>query len=658
MMSTSKMLSTASRLTCLLLLALIALTRSAQAQTAFSYSGKLASTANGNYDFRLTLYSAATAGSVVGSPVTISAVPVTSGNFTLDIDFGATSFANAPLWMQVAYRPSGTTNFTNLSGRVLETSRFSLLSLLSANTLAIGGYPVSSAAPASGQALVWNGSTWGPATVSGGNTYQAGAGLSLNGNVFSIANGGVIGSMLAAGSVTSAAIASGAVTSAAIASGAVTASAIASGAVTSVAIASGAVTSAALANGSVTSSALAAGAVTTPAVTNASITAAKLSGTGASAGQTLSYNGSAVVWSTPSNGGLTLPYSGSASSSNAAFSVSNTGSGDGVDASSVSGSGVSGSAPGGYGVYGITSTGLGVYGVSSSTGVGVYGSSTSGDGGDFISFGSGNGVYGSSTNGNGVYGASNNSVGGYFISGGSSGGTGVHGISTNGSQSCIGGYFEGWGNGWGVYSTSDNSIGVYGYSTSGTGVWGQSGNSNSDAGYFYGNVGVTGTLTAAAKNFKIDHPLDPANKYLLHSCIESDQMANLYSGNVTTDSNGDAVVDLPDWFEALNKDFRYQLTVIGQFAQAVISQEIHNHQFAIKTDKPHVKVSWQVTGIRQDAYARAHPLEVEQDKPRDKRGKFLHPREYGQSEEMGEDYETIQRHTPRPHPAPVPAPGR
>ena len=84
-----------------------------------------------------------------------------------------------------------------------------------------------------------------------------------------------------------------------------------------------------------------------------------------------------------------------------------------------------------------------------------------------------------------------------------------------------------------------------------------------------GNLNVMGT-----KNFKIDHPLDPENKYLYHAAIESSEVLNLYSGNVTTNSNGDALVQLPDWFEALNKDFRYQLTVIGSFAQAIVADKI------------------------------------------------------------------------------------
>jgi hypothetical protein len=112
-------------------------------------------------------------------------------------------------------------------------------------------------------------------------------------------------------------------------------------------------------------------------------------------------------------------------------------------------------------------------------------------------------------------------------------------------------------------------------------------------------------------------------------------MINIYTGNVTTDAQGDAQVRLPDWFEAVNTDFRYQLTVIGQFAQAIVSSRVSNHQFGIKTDKPNVDVSWQIAGVRQDAFAKAHPLVVEEEKNARERGFYLHPELYGAAAERG-----------------------
>jgi trimeric autotransporter adhesin len=153
------------------------------------------------------------------------------------------------------------------------------------------------------------------------------------------------------------------------------------------------------------------------------------------------------------------------------------------------------------------------------------------------------------------------------------------------------------------------------------------------AGDFTGDINVNGTVFNDSVLTRVDHPLDPANKYLIHSSVESSEMKNIYDGNVTTDTSGRAVVELPDWFEAMNRDFRYQLTTIGQPAQAWISSKITNHAFTINTDKPNVEISWQVTGIRRDAYANAHRIPVEVVKPDRERGHYVHPELYGAPEE-------------------------
>jgi hypothetical protein len=149
-----------------------------------------------------------------------------------------------------------------------------------------------------------------------------------------------------------------------------------------------------------------------------------------------------------------------------------------------------------------------------------------------------------------------------------------------------------------------------------------------------GDVTIRGNLIKGGGSFKIDHPLDPANKYLSHSFVESPDMMNVYNGNVRTDRRGLAVVTLPDYFEALNRDFRYQLTVIGQFAQAVVAREISHNRFTIRTNRPGVKVSWQVTGIRHDAFADAHRIPNEEEKPQQERGHYLHPELFGASPEQ------------------------
>ncbi len=181
------------------------------------------------------------------------------------------------------------------------------------------------------------------------------------------------------------------------------------------------------------------------------------------------------------------------------------------------------------------------------------------------------------------------------------------------------------GNNWAaVYAhNTGSSPGLYAFSTGGP------------AAYLEGNVTVTGTLTKGGGSFKIDHPLDPANKYLSHSFVESPDMMNVYNGNVVLDASGEATVQLPDWFGALNRDYRYQLTCIGGFAPVYIADKVKDNRFRIAGGTPGLEVSWQVTGIRQDAYANAHRICVEADKPPDERGKYLHPAEFGQPASMG-----------------------
>ena len=154
----------------------------------------------------------------------------------------------------------------------------------------------------------------------------------------------------------------------------------------------------------------------------------------------------------------------------------------------------------------------------------------------------------------------------------------------------------------------------------------------------FGNVNVTGTLSKGGGSFKIDHPLDPGNKYLSHSFVESPDMMNIYNGNITTDGNGLAVVELPDYFDSLNRDFRYQLTVVGQFAQAIVAEEVKDNRFKIQTSVPGVKVSWQVTGIRQDAWANQNRIRVEEAKSERERGHYLYPEAFGKAEERGVEW--------------------
>lgn len=169
------------------------------------------------------------------------------------------------------------------------------------------------------------------------------------------------------------------------------------------------------------------------------------------------------------------------------------------------------------------------------------------------------------------------------------------------------------------------------YSPDGYAVYGRSYAEGGKAAWFSGDVTTVGSLTKSAGSFKIDHPLDPENKYLSHSFVESPDMMNIYNGNIVLDQNGESWVQMPDWFEALNIEFRYQLTPIGAPGPNLhIAEEMLNNRFKIAGGVPAMKVSWQVTGIRHDPYANAHRIEVEEEKPEGERGRYLHPLVYAQ----------------------------
>jgi hypothetical protein len=269
----------------------------------------------------------------------------------------------------------------------------------------------------------------------------------------------------------------------------------------------------------------------------------------------------------------------------------------------------------GNSVKGQTATGWGVFGDASSSGAGLVGHSVNGNGVEGKSI-IGPGVTGSSTDGSGVRGGSANSSG-VFGQNTKNGNWG-----TLGEEGC-GVYAQNANKNWASLGGKEDSITAGHLSPTGY------------AGNFIGNVKITGTLTKGGGTFKIDHPQDPANKYLSHSFVESPDMMNVYNGNITLDANGEAIVALPAYFESLNRDFRYQLTCIGGYAPVYVAEKVKDNSFKIAGGKAGIEVSWQVTGVRQDAFAKAHPVIVEQEKPSNEKGFYLHPVELGQPAEKG-----------------------
>lgn len=299
-------------------------------------------------------------------------------------------------------------------------------------------------------------------------------------------------------------------------------------------------------------------------------------------------------------------------------------------------------ASGVYGNTGSSTTGAtnGVFGQTNSTdgnAVGVYGLASSTTGGA-------SGVEGNTAapNGYGVWGISTATSGtGYGVVGQSSTAAGVYGISSGAQGAGVTAYNTNTSSGeaqaiYAVAYSSNAAAGFFRNIGGGYILIGANGNSNnfyvdaSGDGYFAGNLQVSGTLSKGGGSFKIDDPIDPANKTLSHSFVESPDMMNIYNGLVRLDARGEAWVELPQYFEALNRDFRYQLTSVGASQPRLyIAHEVEGNRFKIAGGKANAKVSWQVTGIRQDAWANAHRIPNEEEKALEKRGSYLYPELYG-----------------------------
>ena len=171
------------------------------------------------------------------------------------------------------------------------------------------------------------------------------------------------------------------------------------------------------------------------------------------------------------------------------------------------------------------------------------------------------------------------------------------------------------------------------------------------------NVGATLTahtvlatdLTASGvKNFIIDDPRDPANKFLKHASIESNEILNLYRGVDTFDTSGQVIVHLPDYYEAINKNESYQLTPIGAaMPNLYIAEKVYMGTFVIAGGVPGKEVSWTVTAERNDPYIRNNPQtrNMVVDKGAE-RGLYLAPEAYGQQLDKGIQNYRMAQSTP------------
>ena len=634
------------------LLALTAIAPGAYAQpagTAFTYQGRLTDAGTpveGPIDFRFILYNAPVGGSQVGGTVTIDDVPVVAGLFTVPLNFGSLAFAGDSRFLEIAARPGSSTGTYTVFGARQELkpaphSVFSQAVPWAGVTAKPVGFAdnvdndlLGTSTCAVNQLMKWNGSTWACATdIDTNTTYSVANGLQMSGTTISPVYAGN-------GSATTIARSDH--------------SHFAQAWNGSTGIAALTITNAT----GIGFTGLTSG--DTSAILGRATATTGLNAIGVR-GETLATGGTGVHGVASATTGATFGVHGSQSSTGGGAGVrgeanADTGTSYGVfgRAESVSGRGV-------YGIATATSGApSGVHGITSSTnGRGVVGSAQATTGPSI-------GVYGvnSTSSGYGVVGDATASAGssiGVIGSANGSNGTGVIGdASGTGASVGVEGVSPGLSNGAaGVLGRLTGSV----IGSGAVAVWGvvQGTLPNAYAGYFSGRTHVNGTLSKSAGSFKIDHPLDPENKYLSHSFVESPDMMNVYNGNVVTDGDGLAVVTLPEWFEALNREFRYQLTVVDDadargFVQVKVARKIADNRFTIRASAPGIEVSWQVTGIRKDPFAEKHRIPVEEDKSESERGTYLNPDAWGVPLEKGYDERRLSQRPQRPdRPADPPA---
>jgi hypothetical protein len=594
----------------IVLLALVALHSPASAQpltTAFTYQGELrtsGSPATGVHDMRFRLYDAPTGGNQVGLAICLDNIPIAAGRFTAALDFG-NQFTGQQRFLEIDVRADAGLDCTNSAGFTTLSPRQPITAAPHA-AFALNSATATTASTAA-NSTQFNGQP--PAFYQNASNLSSGAlpdsrlsgtysaPISFSNPANTLAGNGAAITALNATNLTSG-ILDPARLPVPLTLGADHASHILS--ITNVSTASGSVAIEGVAS------------ATTGSVFGI---VGRANGPGSVAVFAESTAGDALYAITPGQGKSSVV---------------------GIHTGSI-----------GYGLYGQN---------NGSDGAAIFGYSISGSGATQGGLFRCNSIQGSAVMGQAAS-STGTTYGGNFSSN-STAGIAVRGFVPASSGQTFGGYFESASTGgYGVYgrttAASGANYGVLGQSgsTSGAGVWGYAsinsggnrgvhGQTNSAAGhgiYSTGNLAATGT-----KAFRIDHPQDPTNKYLNHYCAEGPEPFNLYSGKATLDASGEAIISLPSYFAAINRDPRYSLTPIGApMPMLHIAAEIDDLAltrgaalnpgedpplctFHIAGGIPHARVSWEVKALRNDRWVQTHGAPVESEKTPEERG-YQHP---------------------------------
>ena len=103
--------------------------------------------------------------------------------------------------------------------------------------------------------------------------------------------------------------------------------------------------------------------------------------------------------------------------------------------------------------------------------------------------------------------------------------------------------------------------------------------------------------------------------------------------------NGEATVELPEYFSEININFSYYLTPIGGAApQLHVKEEVSGNSFVIGGGTANLKVSWVLYAERNDKYIQQNPNSKQVEVDKRQKGTYIRPELFGQPDNKGMFY--------------------